>query len=55
MNLIYFDLNFVLYPSKIDYYFIIFLGEEQFLFGSYKESVAFWKRELLEASLQGKL
>ncbi|XP_077318964.1 ciliogenesis and planar polarity effector 1 isoform X2 [Lithobates pipiens] len=28
-------------------------GEEQFLFGSYKESVEFWKRELLEASLQG--
>ncbi|XP_018418827.1 PREDICTED: uncharacterized protein C5orf42-like, partial [Nanorana parkeri] len=28
-------------------------GEEYFLFGSYKESVEFWKRELLEASLQG--
>ncbi|KAM5192359.1 ciliogenesis and planar polarity effector 1 [Mantella aurantiaca] len=28
-------------------------GEENFLFGSYKESVEFWKRALLEVSLQG--
>nr|DBA23673.1 TPA: hypothetical protein GDO54_014565 [Pyxicephalus adspersus] len=28
-------------------------GEEYFLFGSYNDSIEFWKKELLEASLQG--